>query len=144
MKSLSSRFFTEYYLDPVASRCCCKNRQCPTGQVPGTSSSCSESRNQPPCACCLSLSWIHQGTPWQVRPWAKHRLLYQSSIDFSFGKGDLYLLCPDDRPRRGTFDFEHSCNDSLLQCREHSQVTLNRKLDPISFECRLAYGFRSI
>ena len=49
--------------------------------------------------------------------------------------GDLYLLCPG--PRRGTFDFEHPCNDTLLQSGEHRQVTLKRELDPV-------YGFHSI
>ena len=54
--------------------------------------------------------------------------------------GDLHLLCPGNRPRRGTFDFEHPCNHFLLQCRE-SQVTLNKELNQISFQCAGLHTF---
>ena len=48
---------------------------------------------------------------------------------------DWYLLCSGDRPRiRSTFNFEHPCNDTLLQSGKHRQVTLKRELDPICFE----------
>ena len=63
---------SEYHPGPVASRCSL-NRctgEVPTCQVPSTSSTCSETRNQLSCAYYLSPSWIHQTL------WAKHRLLY--------------------------------------------------------------------
>ena len=37
--------------------------------------------------------------------------------------------------KEGAFDFEHPCNDTLLQCEKHRQVTLKRELDPVCFEC---------